>query len=183
MKTQMEKQQIAQLLRKFMAGETSVAEEDVLAQYFRTHEVDEEWAEYKEMFALFDDGKILQSQEVHLNQASALNHTALVLGNYNALTVTVGCSADGHPVGDVVTTDNHATGMNTRVADTTFQFLGKADRLPHPGIIIIEFCTEIIKTLQTVLDRDFNFFAVLVLRHLVRTGRDELGKTVTLGNR
>ncbi|UKK53586.1 hypothetical protein [Prevotella sp. E2-28] len=58
MKTQMEKQQIAQLLSKFMAGETSVAEEDVLAQYFRTHEVDEEWAEYKEMFALFDDGKI-----------------------------------------------------------------------------------------------------------------------------
>ena len=54
----MEKQQIAQLLSKFMAGETSVAEEDVLAQYFRTHEVDEEWAEYKEMFALFDDGKI-----------------------------------------------------------------------------------------------------------------------------
>ena len=58
MKTQMEKQQIAQLLRKFMAGETSVAEEDVLAQYFRTHEVDEKWTEYKEMFALFDDGKI-----------------------------------------------------------------------------------------------------------------------------
>ena len=54
----MEKQQIAQLLSKFMAGETSVAEEDVLAQYFRTHEVDEEWAEYKEMFALFDNGKI-----------------------------------------------------------------------------------------------------------------------------
>lgn len=54
----MEKQQIAQLLSKFMAGETSVAEEDVLAQYFRTHEVDEEWTEYKEMFALFDDGKI-----------------------------------------------------------------------------------------------------------------------------
>ena len=53
-----DKQEIAQLLSKFMAGETSVAEEEVLAQYFRTHEVDEEWAEYKEMFTLFDNGQV-----------------------------------------------------------------------------------------------------------------------------
>ena len=58
MKQQYEKQKIAQLLSKFMAGETSVAEEEVLAQYFRTHEVDEEWAEYKEMFTLFDNGEV-----------------------------------------------------------------------------------------------------------------------------
>ena len=58
MKQQYDKQEIAQLLSKFMAGETSVAEEEVLAQYFRTHEVDDEWAEYKEMFALFDNGKV-----------------------------------------------------------------------------------------------------------------------------
>ena len=58
MKQQYDKQEIAQLLSKFMAGETSVAEEDELAQYFRTHEVDNEWAEYKEMFALFDNGQV-----------------------------------------------------------------------------------------------------------------------------
>jgi len=58
MKQLYEKQEIAQLLSKFMAGETSVAEEEVLAQYFRTHEVDEEWAEYKEMFTLFDNGEV-----------------------------------------------------------------------------------------------------------------------------
>ena len=58
MKNQIKKQEIAQLLSKFMAGETSVAEEEVLAQYFRTHEVDDEWAEYKEMFALFDNGQV-----------------------------------------------------------------------------------------------------------------------------
>jgi len=58
MKQQYDKQEIAQLLRKFMAGETSVAEEEMLAQYFRTHEVDDEWVEYKEMFALFDNGKV-----------------------------------------------------------------------------------------------------------------------------
>ena len=58
MKNQIKKQEIAQLLSKFMAGETSIAEEEVLAQYFRTHEVDDEWAEYKEMFALFDNGQV-----------------------------------------------------------------------------------------------------------------------------
>ena len=58
MKQQYDKQEIAQLLSKFMAGVTSVADEEVLAQYFRTHKVDDEWAEYKEMFALFDNGQV-----------------------------------------------------------------------------------------------------------------------------
>lgn len=58
MKRQQDKQGIAHLLSKFMAGETSLAEEQVLAQYFRTHEVDEEWTEYKEMFTLFDNGEV-----------------------------------------------------------------------------------------------------------------------------
>ena len=58
MKQQYNKQEIAQLLGRFMAGETSVAEEEMLAQYFRTHEVDEEWAAYKEMFTLFDNGEV-----------------------------------------------------------------------------------------------------------------------------
>ena len=68
---QYDKQEIAQLLNKFMAGETSLAEEQVLAQYFRTHEVDEEWTEYKEMFTLFDNGEVdieLEAETpVHLN--------------------------------------------------------------------------------------------------------------------
>ena len=58
MKRLNDKQEIAQLLSKFMAGETSVADEQMLAQYFRTHEVGEEWTEYKEMFALFDSGEV-----------------------------------------------------------------------------------------------------------------------------
>ena len=72
MKYQYDIQQIAQLIEKFMAGTTSIAEEDVLAQYFRTHEVSEEWAVYKEMFALFDAGEVdievkptKQEDEVH----------------------------------------------------------------------------------------------------------------------
>ena len=72
MKHQYDKQEIAQLIEKFMAGITSIAEEDMLAQYFRTHEVSEEWTVYKEMFALFDNGEVdieveptKQEDEVH----------------------------------------------------------------------------------------------------------------------
>jgi len=53
-----DKQEIACMLDKFMAGETSLNEEQTLAEYFRTNEVDDEWMEYKEMFALFDSGKV-----------------------------------------------------------------------------------------------------------------------------
>ncbi len=57
------KQEIAHMLDKFMAGETSLNEEQMLAEYFRTNEVGDEWLEYKEMFALFDSGKVDIEQE------------------------------------------------------------------------------------------------------------------------
>lgn len=58
MKKHYTKQEIKELLARFMAGESSLQEEEALAQYFRTHEVDNAWREYKEMFALFDEGKV-----------------------------------------------------------------------------------------------------------------------------
>ena len=73
MKKQIKKQEIAQLLSRFMAGETSIAEEETLAQYFRTHEVDDEWAEYKEMFALFDNGEV--DIEPEADTSAQLNNT------------------------------------------------------------------------------------------------------------
>ena len=63
MMRQYDKQKIARILGKFMAGETSLDEEQLLAEYFRTHEVGNEWQEYKEMFALFDSGAIDIEQE------------------------------------------------------------------------------------------------------------------------
>ena len=58
MQRQYDKQEITRILDKFMTGETSLEEEQMLAQYFRTHEVGDEWQEYKEMFALFDNGEV-----------------------------------------------------------------------------------------------------------------------------
>lgn len=47
---------IEQLLDLFMAGESTLAQEQELARYFATHEVEGDWAVYKEMFAYFDRG-------------------------------------------------------------------------------------------------------------------------------
>ena len=63
-----DKQEIAHMLDKFMAGETSLNEEQMLAEYFRTNEVGDEWQEYKEMFALFDTGKVDIEPDVEVAQ-------------------------------------------------------------------------------------------------------------------
>ena len=51
-------QDIQRLLDRFLEGTSTLDEEKRLADYFRTHEVDEEWSAYKEMFAMFDKGEV-----------------------------------------------------------------------------------------------------------------------------
>ena len=51
-----EKRHIATLLNRFLDGESTLAEEEQLVQYFATHSVDREWEPYKQMFAYFDSG-------------------------------------------------------------------------------------------------------------------------------
>ena len=69
-----DKQEIARMLEKFMAGETSLNEEQMLAEYFRTNEVDNEWLEYKEMFALFDSGKVDIEPEKEVAQPISIDN-------------------------------------------------------------------------------------------------------------
>ena len=47
---------IANLLDKFMAGSTSRAEEQMLAEYFRSADIPKEREAYREMFRYFDEG-------------------------------------------------------------------------------------------------------------------------------
>lgn len=56
--TQMTTQEVERLLQRFMDGTSTLEEEAQLADFFRTHEVAGEWATYKDMFALFDEGKV-----------------------------------------------------------------------------------------------------------------------------
>lgn len=51
-------QEVEKLLQRFMDGISTLEEEARLAEFFRTHEVAGEWTAYKEMFALFDEGKV-----------------------------------------------------------------------------------------------------------------------------
>lgn len=57
MKTNHSKEYIAILIDRFMAGDTTVDEEQVLGDYFRTaRDIPEEWKAYKDMFSYFDNG-------------------------------------------------------------------------------------------------------------------------------
>lgn len=48
---------MAQLIDRFMSGDTTVAEERMLGEYFRTaRRIPREWQTYKEMFSYFDRG-------------------------------------------------------------------------------------------------------------------------------
>lgn len=68
MKTMNEKQ-IQSLLDKFMEGETTLQEEQVLGEYFRTTKnVKAEWKVYKSMFDYFDKGmpyKEMKQEAIH----------------------------------------------------------------------------------------------------------------------
>ena len=89
MRKQYSKEEITHILDRFMAGETSLAEEQLLADYFRTHEVNDEWQEYKEMFALFDSGKVDIEQATPADRAdsSFINHHPSVIIRHSSFAV------------------------------------------------------------------------------------------------
>ena len=51
-------QEVERMLQRFMDGMTTLEEEALLADFFRTHEVAGEWKAYKEMFQLFGQGEV-----------------------------------------------------------------------------------------------------------------------------
>ena len=70
--------EVEDLLKRFMAGETSVEEETALAEYFfgagdedRPNNIPkEDWEAYREMFRMFDDGKIgVRVTHPHITEA------------------------------------------------------------------------------------------------------------------
>lgn len=64
-----EKEHISNLLERFMNGESTLAEEELLSRYFTTHEVDAEWEPYKQMFAYFDSGMADEAQPAAAKEA------------------------------------------------------------------------------------------------------------------
>lgn len=59
MKKQISEQDISRLISRFMDGDTTLAEERLLADYFRTaRHIPSRWQTYKQMFACFDRGTV-----------------------------------------------------------------------------------------------------------------------------
>ena len=64
MKQKMTRNTIERLLERFMNGETTLDEERLLADYFRkADDLEEDWQDYREMFAYFDRGMVEKKTE------------------------------------------------------------------------------------------------------------------------
>ncbi len=89
MTKQYNKKEIAAIIERFMAGESTLAEEQLLADYFRTHEVADEWREYKEMFALFDNGKVdvEPASSGRRTDSSSINRHSSIIIRHSIFTV------------------------------------------------------------------------------------------------
>lgn len=71
----MKNEHIKQLINRYMQGQTTLDEERELAQWFRSHNVDDDWKPYQQMFAWFDEGMPQQEgllQEPHSPNASEI---------------------------------------------------------------------------------------------------------------
>lgn len=65
---------ISQLIERFMEGQSTIAEEQELAQYFATHEVSDEWKPLKDMFAYFDAGMPIEESVASVKVPIAKHH-------------------------------------------------------------------------------------------------------------
>ena len=75
-------EEVKRLLKRFMDGTSTLEEEALLAEFFRSHKVAGEWSAYKEMFALFDEGKVIveKKSKEWWNYASIAAALLLLLG-------------------------------------------------------------------------------------------------------
>ena len=89
---QYSQQQIGDLLDKFMNGLTTPEEEASLGDYFRTHEVPEEWEEYRLMFDYFDrgmEGELVTLQESSQSLARLMGRRWWGIGAAAAITALI----------------------------------------------------------------------------------------------
>ena len=102
-------EQVEVMLCHFMDGTSSLEEEAMLANYFRTHDVKDEWKEYKEMFAMFDAESVEGDDAPHMETApladvpkrvelkpKVLLYRSLGIAASIAVVVTISIMLNGH---------------------------------------------------------------------------------------
>ena len=75
-----DKEELRRLLQLFMEAATTLEQEAALAEYFRTNEVDDEFADYRDMFLVFESGELALSEapiEVSLPTAEPKSPTPI----------------------------------------------------------------------------------------------------------
>lgn len=118
---------IQKLIERFMAGQTSIEEEDMLAEYFRSHKVKDEWKAYKEMFGWFDNGMRLDSKRKVKTKTKLMPLTALISTVAAAIAIMLiialpenngGTAMTGSPKAETETYICHTGRTDTITADS-----------------------------------------------------------------
>ena len=89
-------QQIGDLLDKFMNGLTTPEEETALGEYFRSHDVPEEWEDYRLMFDYFDrrmEGELIAPQTSALPLMRLMGHRWWGIGAAAVIATVIGILA------------------------------------------------------------------------------------------
>ena len=126
---------IKKLVERFMDGLTTIEEEKKLAEYFRTHEVSDQWQEYKEMFAWFDKGMPTSDRQAQDSTSTNITKTkynkrrwaiistlavAATLTFLLVLTDTNKPHQDGTAINNTIATVSNSNNKNTQT-DTISQ--------------------------------------------------------------
>ena len=128
---------------------------------------------------LLDYRQGFQSEEVHLYQSGVLDHAAFILGYEQLGAVLVGRGAHRHPIGNVVTADDHAACVYAGVSYVAFKLLGVTQRFHHERIVAAQLGLEVVDIFVAVLECGLQLLSV-DFGHVLG---DELGQAVALGKR
>jgi len=162
----MNDKELRAMIKRFMAGKTTIEEEKRLSEHFTRNEVSEEFAPYKEMFKWFSNGMPLENAKPKLNveptndlkRGSKRTHIALLIATAAAaiallLVTTLTQNSEQQqmlpPTGEHPITANNSATADTLTADTTHEETQKPMKkrrkhkqnpyiLPHPTTLMAQ---------------------------------------------
>ncbi len=131
---------------------------------------------------LFYDRKGLEAEEVHLYKSGLFNHATFILGHddfFFRFRCFIDSGAYGHPIGDIVTADDHTACMHASVADCPLKGFREFQRFYDQLVLGCQFGFEFRHIVIAVVECRFQFFSVDTGHSL----GDEFGKSVALAQR
>ena len=84
-----DKKRAKSLIDSFISGNTTLDDEIWLGNYFRTHDVPDEWSDYKALFAYFDAGMPLNKNELTEHRAVSIKNRWQIVAQLTAAAVII----------------------------------------------------------------------------------------------